>query len=386
MKKISKTIWIFLILACFSANARSQDSNSIALSHKISFWGAANFQDPLLYQFGIRYIPDLNIEHHFSEYKTFNAEISWNITASPLLLGKKYIETFSRLSPYRFWLRYSTSNWEIRAGLQKINFGSATILRPLMWFDQVDPRDPLQLTDGVYGLLSRYYFNNNANIWLWCLYGNDAERGWDYLPSDRRTPEFGGRVQIPVKSGELAVSYHHRKVDFTRLNTDTTYTGSTFYPENRIGFDGKWDAMAGVWFEVVVKQNNPENSFMPEWEEYLNVGLDYTFGIGNGLNTMVEFFCLGSSENFLGQGSRTHFSALSLNYPLGMINSFSCILFYNWDDRGFYRFINFQRTYDNWTFYVMAFWNPDQYSLYTLGQEHNLFAGKGLQFMAVWDF
>lgn len=386
MKKASKILCVLFSLTGFSTNVWSQDTNTVTLSHKISFWGSANFQRPLLYQLGIRYIPDLNIEHHFSEYNTFNAEISWNVTASPLMSGKEYIETFSRISPYRFWMKYSTPNWEIRAGLQKINFGSATILRPLMWFDQVDPRDPLQLTDGVYGLLGRYYFNSNANIWLWSLYGNDAARGWDYLPSDWRIPEFGGRVQIPVKSGEIAISYHHRKVDFTHLKPDTTYTGSVFYPENKIGFDGKWDALVGVWFEAVIKQNNPQNPFVPEWEDYLNVGVDYTFGIGNGLGAMFEFFRLNSSENLLGQGSRTHFSALSLNYPLGLMNSFSCILFYNWDEHGVYRFINLQRTYDNWTFYVMAFWNPDQYSLYTLSQEHNLFAGKGVQFMAVWDF
>jgi hypothetical protein len=61
------------------------------------------------------------------------------------------------IKPYRLWARYSTSQLEIRAGLQKINFGSANILRPLMWFDQMDPRDPLQLTDGVWGILGRYY-------------------------------------------------------------------------------------------------------------------------------------------------------------------------------------------------------------------------------------
>lgn len=35
-----------------------------------------------------------------------------------------------------------------------------------MRFDQVDPRDPLKLTDGVRGLLGRYCFLNNADIWL----------------------------------------------------------------------------------------------------------------------------------------------------------------------------------------------------------------------------
>ena len=53
-------------------------------------------------------------------------------------------------SPTAAWLRLSTSRFEARVGLQKINFGSATLFRPLMWFDSLDPRDPLQITDGVY--------------------------------------------------------------------------------------------------------------------------------------------------------------------------------------------------------------------------------------------
>ncbi|GAI27146.1 unnamed protein product, partial [marine sediment metagenome] len=59
-----------------------------------------------------------------------------------------------------------------------------------MWFDRIDPRDPLQLTDGVYGLLLRQYFLNNANIWVWGLYGNDDLRGWEYLPSEAKSVEF----------------------------------------------------------------------------------------------------------------------------------------------------------------------------------------------------
>ena len=72
--------------------------------------------------------------------------------------GNGIDSTDFRFKPYRLWLRYSTSHLEIRAGLQKINFGSSNILRPLMWFDKMDFRDPLMLTDGVYALLGRYYF------------------------------------------------------------------------------------------------------------------------------------------------------------------------------------------------------------------------------------
>ena len=110
-------------------------------------------------------------------------------------------------------MKFSGDQFEVRAGLQKINFGSASMLRPLMWFDQIDPRDPLQLTDGVYVLLGRYYFLNNANIWVWALYGNDSRKGWEQIPSLKKVPEFGGRLQLPVSHGELGTTYHYRVAD-----------------------------------------------------------------------------------------------------------------------------------------------------------------------------
>jgi len=79
-----------------------------------------------------------------------------------------------------------------------------------MWFDQIDSRDPLQLTDDVWGLQARYYFPNIANIWLWGLYGNNERRGWEAVPVSKNIPEFGGRVQLPIPSGEIALSYNHR--------------------------------------------------------------------------------------------------------------------------------------------------------------------------------
>ena len=44
----------------------------------------------------------------------------------------------------------------------------------------------------------RYYFQNNANAWLWMLMGNDETKGWETIPSDGKIPEFGGRMQLPV--------------------------------------------------------------------------------------------------------------------------------------------------------------------------------------------
>lgn len=133
-------------------------------------------------------------------------------------------------------------------GLQKIDFGSATILRPLQWFNQIDPRDPLQLTNGVYGIMGRYTFLNNANIRIWGLYGNEKARGFDVVPTNNSIPEFGGRIQHPVPKGELAFSYHHRSANTKTLGHVSALNK---IPENRIGLDGKWDLGIGLWFEGV---------------------------------------------------------------------------------------------------------------------------------------
>lgn len=123
------------------------------------------------------------------------------------------------------------------------------MIRPLMWFDKIDPRDPLQLTDGVWGILGRYYFLNNANLWGWVLYGNEDAKTWEIGNTSQRQPEWGGRFQTPVPRGEMGLSFHHRLSD--TINLDTLISLNDLVPENRIGLDGKWDVGVGLWFEAV---------------------------------------------------------------------------------------------------------------------------------------
>ena len=104
-----------------------------------------------------------------------------------------------------------------------------------MWFDRIDPRDPLQLTDGVWALLLRYFFLNNANIWLWGLYGNDDVKGWEFLPTVKDDIEFGGRIQVPVPLGELGLSYHHRRADVNRGIDQLLLTLPRHVPRTRTG-------------------------------------------------------------------------------------------------------------------------------------------------------
>ncbi len=154
-----------------------------------------------------------------------------------------------------------------------------------MWFDEVDPRDPLGLTDGVWGVLARYYFLNNMNVWFWSLYGNKNPRGWDFAPTKQDVPEFGGRFQSPIPAGEAAVSYHHRVSDTRGLNQSIPEFSNV--QENRIGFDVKVDLVVGAWLEGSWV-NSGEDLDMYTNQEIFSAGVDYTFGVGNGIYMIFE--------------------------------------------------------------------------------------------------
>jgi hypothetical protein len=252
-----------------------------------------------------------------------------------------------------------------------------------MWFDRIDPRDPLRITDGVYGLLLRYYFLNNSNIWLWGLYGNEGTKGWEFIPTAKEHLECGGRIQVPFFKGEIALTYHHRQIDLKK-GLIPIPADDPIVPEDRIAFDGKWDIGIGLWVEgSLMRQDSTALAY--QWTQSLNIGLDYTFGIGNGLHVLGEHFILESSKNAFKKGEGIDFSALSLNYPLGLLDTISGIFYYDWGNKNFYRFINWQRTYDKWSFYVMGFWNPESFQIYQNQPESNLFAGKGFQIMVVFN-
>ena len=333
---------------------------------------------------GIRYIPEFYAKKGLSEKLSLDTEISFNSFGSAMIHSFDSIITDGRIKPYRMWLRLSSTRFELRAGLQKINFGSANFLRPLMWFDRIDPRDPLQLTDGVYALLARYYFQNNANIWLWGLYGNKDTKGWEIIPSENKKIEYGGRFQTPFLTGEIGLSYHHRKGDLSSTELPFVISSTNIFSENRMGFDGKWDLGIGLWFESSITHQNFDISPLV-FRRSINIGADYTFGLGNGITLMTEYFNYGASEKIFSEAESLNFSILSLNYPLGLLDRISLMIYYNWKNKDWYRFISLNRTYDSWSFYLIGFWNPDKFQIYNNNQDYSFFTGKGFQLMAVFN-
>jgi hypothetical protein len=328
---------------------------------------------------GIRYIPTLSIRLPLKG----NAELDTEISVNGYWTSDENDEdNQADMDIYRLWLRLSSSQYEIRAGLQKIDFGSAVLLRPLMWFDRVDPRDPLRLTEGVYALLGRYYFLNNTNIWVWGLVGNDETKGWEDAASHEERPEYGGRVQTALGNGEIAFAYHHREVDTADINAENEARDSL--AENRFALDGKWDMGVGLWFEGVLIHQDLDSTSLP-YRKFLNIGLDYTFDIVNGLTIIGENLWLAASEDLTDPGEAVAYSAASLAYPLGILDSVSAIAFYEWDNQDIYRYISWERRYDNWRFYVMGFWNPETLQIYENEDTGALFAGQGVQALIVFN-
>jgi len=378
-KKLARILLALIILSGISF------PQSFQTKGLITGWLAGSAEKAVQPLLGLRFIPTFSVDHSWNKKYTLDAELSLNAYGNLNFLTLENVESDGDIKPYRMWMRFSTRQFEARLGLQKINFGSASMFRPLMWFDRLDPRDPLQLTDGVYGLLLRTYFLNNANIWLWGLYGNNDTKGWEFIPTSGNTAEFGGRTQIPAGKGELAFSFHHRTVDLSEFLSDKILPEEKNIPENRFALDGKWDIGIGLWFEGAVFRQNSSKLPYP-WQQTLTIGIDYTFSLGNGLYVMGEHFLFTQSSEFLSSGQNIKFSAVSLNYPCGLLDSLSGMIYYDWKNHDFYRFINWQRTYDKWKIYVMGFWNPEKFLLYQGNVDSSLFTGTGFQIMVVYNY
>ncbi|NQU80839.1 MAG: hypothetical protein HQ543_04920 [Bacteroidetes bacterium] len=371
---------IFWSLESEGQNSVSSLNDSINFKGQFSSWAHFNPKNPYPLYLGGKYIPQLNYEIQLPENKLIDFEVSANVygDAGIHFFDSAYAD--GKINPYRVWGRYSTKQLEVRLGLQKINFGSATMLRALRWFDQVDPRDPLQLTDGVWAALGRYYFLNNANIWLWGLYGNKNSKGLEFMKTNVNYPEFGGRLQLPVPKGEAAISYNHRVADSRDLEKIVPVFNEI--PENKIGIDAKWDMLLGVWFEGVWV-NKSKNMGGYTNQEVMTAGTDYTFGFGSGLYVVFEHMLFANDEKAFQFSNTLNFSGLSVSYPIGMFDNINVIFYYDWTNNSVYNFVNWYRQFDRTTLYVMGYWNPENNQMPVMGTAKNLYGGKGVQVMFV---
>jgi len=272
----------------------------------------------------VQYLPELTLS---------NTNLSLDI--SPILSVSDRDELTTSLESYRAWLRYTTTFWEWKLGLQRIDFGPAKLLRTLQWFDQLDPRDPTHQTTGVWALKGRYASLTNRTFTVWTLYGNTKRKGMDLQPSDAAFPEFGGRYVMPVGSGEFGLTTHWRRLD----SSDPEKQPGEF----RIGLDGYGEYNAGLWFESTASffsESTPSLQAL----YFLTVGTDYTWLLGNGLYTAFEHMTIHSVAN---QTTTSGVYGILASYPLSWLDTAN-IYFLDIPDSQFtMAYLSWQRTLDN---------------------------------------
>lgn len=281
--------------------------------------GAARYEGEWTMNGSLRYMPQLIVSHTLGPGREVDLEATAYLSGSA---GSEE-DPETDLTLHRLKLRLATQRTETRLGLQQINFGSAYLLRPLQWFDILDPRDPLMYTEGVYSLSAKYTGGSNASLWLWSLYGNDDTKGIDIYPSVKDEPEFGGRAQVPVPRGEMALTYHWRTVA-----GPAPLIGD--YEEHRLGLDGRWDVTIGLWFEAAVTRSMSD-AIPLEWSRLATIGADYTVPLGNGIHVLVESMVVSASEEPLDWSGDSWVSALMIGYSTGYRDRLTMIVYQDWD-------------------------------------------------------
>lgn len=370
MFKLRHIIKPVLLLALFLISTGRGLSQQIIFKGQLSGWAGYYSGAELPLITGGRYLPQVNYETKGAEF-----EVAANMFGNGSF--KPFTESLwsGDIKLYRGWAKLTSDRAELRVGLQKINFGSATLLRPLMWFDRVDPRDPLQFTEGVWGALGRYYFRNNTNIWLWMLYGNGDTRPWEIGTTARWSPEFGGRVQFAIPQGEAAFTFHRR---------EALFTGTPGIPENRYAFDLKLDIGVGLSLEATWINKRANLGILTN-QVMISTGTDYTFGVGNGLNVIAEHLVISSDNKPFSFSNTLNLTALSGNYPIGMFDNINYILYCDWKNGGVYNFVNWRHTFGNLSLNIMGYLNPSQYEIPLTGNSSNIYSGNGFQIMLVYN-
>ncbi|MDP8220671.1 MAG: hypothetical protein P9X26_04950 [Candidatus Stygibacter frigidus] len=268
------------------------------------------------------------------------------------------VESACEFDVYRFWLRSSAEQSEFRIGLQKINFGPARYLRSLQWFDRIDPLDPRQQTEGVWGMLMRYYSLDNSNYWFWVLYDESELKGAELVESRDKSIEMGGRLQLSILGGDIGFSYHNRGVKNPGIDARESelFVDSE---ERRFGFDGSWDIGIGLWQETSISIYDGVDN-LPLYAEFYTLGADYTFELGNGLHILAEHQYIRTEDRFWDKtGEQKNMSLLTADYPIGLYDSIMGLVSYDHQDENMYYYLSYTRVYDYVSLYFNLSYKPE---------------------------
>lgn len=365
---------IFILSWMITQTAVSQTNTNAEYRQKLATWlYFADAQQTTL-NTGMMLIPQLQFSKSRPSGLLIDSEFSVKLMGSAVRTNQQD-DFHGVLEPYRAWVRLSSKQFELRLGLQKINFGSANSVRPLMWFDKLDPRDPLQLTPGTWSGLFRYYFLNNANLWVWTIFDREPSQGWYYFSEEAKFPEMGSRFQMPLKKGEIALSYNFREARPVQA-----YMHQHFF-----GFDAKFNYLVSFWLEGTHEYVPLLLSEKPMTIDLWNLGVDYTFGIGSGLLVSYEMIYYADQERQPGTSNQSFLSLFSASTAITPFDRIYGLVYWSHQANVAFPFLSYQHQFDTWSANVLAYWNPKNAAIPSMSNDYNSFLGKGIQLMLIYD-
>lgn len=323
-----------------------------------------------------RYLPAIEYQNSLSETWDYDLEVRWQFQWGGQLdaLGQSSIQE----EPYRIALNLQSKHTEYIIGLQKINFGPARILRPLMWFDSINPTDPLELTSGVTGLSATFHNDFGWSSQVWLLLPGDPI-GWEGLSDQEGTIETGGRISIPNEMGQLGISTNWRIADASLIspNDPDLYEG-------RIGVDGFWDVGIGLWVESVYKnQQFSDDPFLQQMQT--TIGADYTFWVGNGILLTTEHMMINIWDSPVMDDKNVVMSTLMASYSPTMFDQISLMFFMDWESETPLAYLSWGQTYDSFRFTLGAFYSEGNEMQNNDSGLNSGFSGKGLQLTVAYN-
>lgn len=337
-----KGIMIVILIMFFTVALSAWDlSNKINLS---CLFNHISRNDDMHFLAGLEYYPGFQFEVFKQKALSMDCFVEGQITAdlsSADIFNKEAdIESDADAEIYRMWLRSLNPTSEFRIGLQKINFGPAVYLRSLQWFDQIDPRDSSQRTKGVWAGLLRYYLVDNSNFWFWGIYEDEKENY--YLYSKPEKISAGGRMQLPLFEGEIALSFHQREIGQYDMAVEGKEAGS----EQRYGFDGRWDHVIGMWVESSCSVMD-DIIFLPTRYEFHTLGCDYTINAGNGLHVLSEAMFYTSGDGLFDMKNRYEKNAvIAVDMPIGLYDSILGLCLYSSITDNYYYYLSYALVFD----------------------------------------
>ncbi len=331
-------IFILIILSTLKGYSMSWD-----LTHKMTNNNSYTYSESNDdFAFELNYQPDLSLYLWTKESKKIDLQLVLQQQNSLVYADEKKGKI--ELALYRSLVRYSDINYEYRVGLQQLNFGQALILRPLQWFDNIDPRKENSESDGVYALLAKRYFLNNSNVWGWIIL-DDEELSDDYsIKNFGKQLEYGGRWQYPIKGSETAISIHHKRLD-----------NSVYSNETKLGFDVRKEMVLGFWAETSLSLYHGNHK--SDYASLLTAGADYTISLGNGIYLLTENLFMSDIKDNGYLPGKAKSTAFQLRYPISLFDSVQSLVAYDWSSEKYDIFLSYIRSYDHLTCYLNLYQN-----------------------------